>query len=119
MRKIQIISVFLVLGLIAGNIYQFYLNQELEKRLAQMETQTAQENLNRGSLEFAKLFIEKVLKNEQEVDFETRLKLENSVRELKNEAILSQWQKFTDSKNEEEAQKNVKELLSILISNLK
>jgi hypothetical protein len=73
---------------------------------------------NEKVLDFTKLFIEKVLKAETEVDFETRLKLENAVRNLGDEEILTQWQKFTESKTEAEAQEEVKNLLEMLLEML-
>ena len=70
-------------------------------------------------LDFLKMFIKLVIKSDKEVDFETRLKLENAVRQLKEEyndsEILLQWQKFVASTNEAEAQKNVKDLLVMLV----
>lgn len=68
---------------------------------------------------FTELFVEKVLKTGKEVDFETRLQLENSVRELNNAEILNQWQKFIESKTEADAQIEVRNLLEILIKNIK
>ncbi len=79
-----------------------------------MESQKTNEKV----LDFTKLFIEKVLKAETEVDFETRLKLENAVRNLGDEEILTQWQKFTESKTEAEAQEEVKNLLEMLLEML-
>jgi hypothetical protein len=73
---------------------------------------------NERIINFLKLFITKVLKAEGEVDFETRLKLENAVREIQDKEILDQWTKFTESKTEEEAQRNVKDLLEILVNKL-
>lgn len=70
-------------------------------------------------MEFAKFFIEKFLKAETGVDFETRLKLENAVRDLKDEEILAQWQKFAESKTEIDAQAEVKNLLEMLIDKIK
>jgi CRISPR/Cas system endoribonuclease Cas6 (RAMP superfamily) len=62
--------------------------------------------------------IEKVLKAEKEVDFETRLKLENAVREINDKEILNQWIKFTESKTEDEAQNNIKNLLDLLVDKI-
>lgn len=49
---------------------------------------------------------------------ETRLRLENAVRDLNNEQILAQWQKFTTSKTETEAQTQVKNLLELLVNKI-
>ncbi|MFH1956426.1 MAG: hypothetical protein ABIJ28_02150 [Patescibacteria group bacterium] len=75
--------------------------------------------INDKILSFSKMFIDNVLKSEKEVDFETRLKMENAVRDLNNKEILDQWNKFINSKTEGEAQNEVKNLLEKLISNIK
>jgi len=63
--------------------------------------------------------IEKVLKAETEVDFETRLKLENAVRNLEDKEILARWSKFIESKTEAGAQEEVKNLLEALVNKIK
>lgn len=121
-RPITLSNLFwliLVLILLAGNVFwgvkYFSLQKELQETQAGLETQ----KLNEKVLEFTKLFIEKVLKTETEIDFETRLKLENAVRNLDDEEILVQWQKFVDSRTEAEAQNEVKNLLEMLINKIK
>jgi len=69
-------------------------------------------------VEFTDLFIAEVLQSDKEVDFETRLKLENAVRDLQNEKIYTTWKKFVDSKDEAEAQKNVEDLLGLLVKEI-
>ena len=115
----QKIALIIVLILLIGNIFfgykYFALQKELETTKATIKTQ----QINEKILDFTKLFIEKVLKAETEVGFETRLKLENAVRNLGDEEILNQWQKFTESKTEAEAQTEVKNLLEMLIGKIK
>ena len=69
-------------------------------------------------ISFSKLFIDKVLKADTDVSFEDRLQLENSVRDIDNKDILVQWQKFTDSKTETQAQEEVKDLLYMLVNKI-
>ena len=116
-RKTILITIILLL--IAGNFYfaYGYLSVQKELRLTQSKLETQQ--INEKVLEFSILFIEKVLKAQTEVDFETRLKLENAIRDLKDEEILAQWQKFTESKTEVQAQEEVKNLLEMLVSKIK
>lgn len=115
----QKLTLIIILILLIGNIFfgykYFALQKELETTKATLKIQQTNEKV----LEFTKLFIQKVLKTETEVDFETRLKLEGAVRDLKDEAILVQWQKFTESKTETEAQEEVKNLLEILVSKIR
>jgi len=66
------------------------------------------------NVNFLRMFIKKVIRSEAEVDFESRLKLENAVRDLGDKEILDQWQKFVNSKDEAETQENVKVLLDLL-----
>ena len=111
--------IILVLILIGGNIFlgSKYFSAQKEFRQAQTALQT--QTTNEKVLEFTKLFIKEVLKAETEVNFDTRLKLENAVRNLGDEEILNQWQKFTESKTETGAQEEVKNLLEMLVSKIK
>ena len=70
---------------------------------------------NRKILSFLRLFIDKVLKADGEVSFEDRLSLENAVRGIDDQQILSQWQKFVDSKSDKEAQVNLRDLIDLLV----
>ena len=69
-------------------------------------------------LEFNKQFIEEVLGAGKEVSFESRLGLENAVRGLNDQEILTDWQNFTKSKDPAEAQKNVLILLKALANKM-
>jgi hypothetical protein len=115
MRKTVLIILILVTCAVFFGVKYFLAQRELIETKNVLETQ----NINGKVLEFTKLFIEKVLKAENEIDFETRLNLENAVRDLNDENILSQWQKFTESKTEADAQQEVKNLLEILVSKIK
>ena len=114
MSKQKIILIFVILLLIAGNIFLGYKYFTEEKQLKQIQISSETQKFNDKILDFSKLFIQKVLKAQNEVDFETRLKLENAVRNLGDDEILNQWEKFTGSKTETEAQDNVKQLLELL-----
>lgn len=121
-RPITLSNLFwliLVLILVAGNIFFIIRHNNLKNELHQTQTAIETQELNEKVLEFTKLFIDKVLKAETEVDFETRLKLENAVRNLGDEEILNQWQKFVESRTEAEAQNEVKNLLEMLVNKIK
>ncbi len=75
--------------------------------------------LNERVLNFTSLFVEKVLKAKEEVNFEDRLSLETVVRDLNDTEILNQWNTFVNSKTEAEAQGAVKNLLSLLLRKMK
>jgi hypothetical protein len=44
--------------------------------------------------------------------------LENEVRDLKDPAVMAEWQNFTNSKTEADAQNSVKTLLGILVDKI-
>jgi len=115
----RLILIVIILILLASNIFlrvhYFYSQKELKETKSALETQV----MNGKVLDFSKLFIEKVLKAEEEINFEDRLKLENTVRNLNDEEILAQWNKFLKSKDELEAQREVKNLLELLINKIR
>ncbi len=111
---IIIIGILLITSTFFGLRY-FLIKKELKDTQQTLEIQ----QINEKVLKFTKLFIENVLKAETEVGFETRLKLENAVRDLKDEEILGQWQKFTESKTEVQAQEEVKNLLEMLVNKIR
>ena len=121
-NKLSLLNLFLsivILILLAGNVFWGleYLNVQKQLHQAQITLKTKQ--INERTLDFTKLFIEKVLKAKGEVNFEDRLKLENTVRNLNDKEILNQWNKFVDSKTENEAQDQVKNLLELLVDKIK
>ena len=102
--------------LILGNVLFYFKYWLAQRRVNQLESTEIVRHTNEKSLIFLKLFVSEVLKAKGEIDFETRLCLENAVRNIGDEEILTQWQKFTDSQNENEAQQNVKDLLELSIN---
>lgn len=119
MPKGKTILIIIILLLLIGNVFCGVKYFTLQKELRQTQTLLATQKTNEQLLDFTQLFIDKVLKAQSEVDFETRLKLENAVRNLNDQEILVQWQKFTDSKNEIQAQDEVKNLLAILVKKIR
>lgn len=117
MNKPKIILI-LILILLAGNVFLGVKYFSSQKELRQTQTALEIQKTNDKILEFTKLFIKEVLRAKTEVDFETRLKLENAVRNLGDEEILAQWSKFVESKTEAGAQEEVKNLLEMLVSKI-
>ena len=115
----KIFLVIVILVLLASTIFFASRYLALQKKLAEVKRPLETQEVNEKVLNFTKFFIEKVLKTEEEVDFETRLKLESAVRDLEDEEILAQWQKFVDSQTEIQAQQEVKNLLELLINKIK
>ena len=119
MANKKTILIIIIVLLLAGNILLGISYFSALKELRQIQDALETQITNGKILEFAKLFVQDVLRAENEVDFETRLKLENAVRNLGDEEILAQWQKFTESKTEVDAQTEVKNLLEILLNKIK
>lgn len=97
-------------GFLAVKLY------DTQNELKYTQTILEDENEQDKILTFVKLFVKEVLKSEGEVGFEAQLQLENSVRALNDEEILSQWRAFVDSDTEAGAQEEVKNLLEMLIN---
>ncbi len=118
MSKQKTILLLVILILVAGNAFFAMKYFSAQEELQQAKVIAEGKQTNEKVVNFTKLFIAQVLKADGEVDFETRLKLENSVRDLNDEKILAQWQKFVESETETEAQEEVKNLLEILIGEI-
>ena len=115
-RKI-IITILLILSLI-GNAFLVGNYFLLKTNLVKAEKTIRQERTNKKIAEFATIFIDKVLRAGEDVDFEERLILETSVRDLGDDEISSQWRKFTESKTKEDAEREVKNLLELLFKKI-
>ena len=113
--KSKIIWLTVIAALIAGNIFFGMQYVSTLKELDATRFAASTQRYNEKNLLFLKLFVKNVIKSDKEVDFETRLKLENAVRELNDPQILSVWQSFVNSKTETEAQQNVKDLLNVMV----
>ena len=118
MTKQKTILIIIILLLLASNVFLGFKYFSVQKEVKQTQSTLEIQQTNEKILDFTKLFIKKVLKAETEIDFETRLQLENAVRNLDDEKILAQWQKFTESKTESDAQQEVKNLLELLINKI-
>ncbi len=120
MNNPKLILCLVVVSLsLAANVFFAARYAAVQKELRETQAALETKKTNDKVLEFTKLFIEEVLKAKTEVDFDTRLQLENAVRGIGDEEILTQWQKFTETKTEVEAQQEVKNLLEMLINKIK
>lgn len=115
--RIVIVLVILVLLTVIAFLGLKYIKAQGE--LQADEEILKMRQINEKILDFTKLFISDVLRSKNEINFETRLKIENAVRNIGDEDILTQWQKFVGSKTENEAQEEVKNLLDLLVEKIK
>jgi hypothetical protein len=88
------------------------------KIISNLEENQKAEKTNHDILFFANMFVEKVLMADSDVDFDTRLELETSVRNLNDKEIFDQWQKFTKSQTDPEAQEEVSNLFLLLFNKI-
>ena len=109
----------IIFVLLVGNLFFATEYSAVKKELQEIKQPIEIQEINEKVLNFTQFFITEVLKAEEEVDFETRLRLETAVRDLNDEEILTQWQRFVDSKTETEAQEEVKNLLELLVSKIR
>lgn len=117
-NKKRVLFIIIIGALVIGNVF-FALNYfSVYSELRDLRSIQTKVELNTKVINFTSLFIKKVLQADKEVDFETRLSLENSVRGLKDEEVMKEWQNFVGSKTEADAQNSVKKLLGILISKI-
>lgn len=119
MNRQRLIVIVLVALLLAGNIFFGVRYLAFRKQLIELQENLQQQEINTKVLSFGKLFIEKILRSDEEISFDDRLILENAVRGLNDENILDIWQKFVDSQTEEQAQENVRDLLESLFTSIK
>lgn len=78
-----------------------------------------QQKGNDKVLAFTGMFVEDVLMANQEIDFDTRLSLETSVRALNDQQIFGQWQRFTKAVTKEDSSNEAKILLDLLVKKIK
>ena len=114
------VILIIILGiLLIGDVFFGLKYYQASKELEELRSGRENAEFNSQIIDFTSLFINKVLQADKEVDFETRLSLENAVRALKDEEIMAEWQDFISSKTEKEAQDNVKKLLGTLMNKMK
>lgn len=77
------------------------------------------QQINNKVLSFTNMFIEKVLLADREINFDTRLELETTIRSINDPQIFNQWQEFTKAQDKEDASEQAKLLLKILVNKIK
>ncbi|MEK7558088.1 MAG: hypothetical protein AAB530_02670 [Patescibacteria group bacterium] len=113
------VAYIIILFLIVINVFFAVKYFSLQKEYRPVQTVIEPQKNNEKILEFTEFFVKNVLKAKVKVDLETRLSLENMVKDLSDEEILAQWQKFVNSKTEVEAQNNASNLLTLLLSKIR
>jgi len=115
MTKQKTVAIAIILLLILSNAYLAVKLNQTQKELAMIKLNEEKAiSIKQPIIKFNQLFVDKVLRAEGEISFDTRLELENKVRELKDAEVLEKWNSFVNAATETDAQKSVKALLGLL-----
>jgi len=101
---ITLLCVLFVVSLAVNGFLVFVLTKN-QASLEQLE-------VSKKILDFRNMFTQDVLLSNKEIDFDTRLAMETSVRNLNNPEIFSQWQKFTNSQTKKRQPLKLKDCLA-------
>ena len=111
----KLVLIILIGILVIGNVFFIARCILSQREIKEKQQELEEKKTDLKVLNFLSLFIDKVLKASGEVSFDDRLKLENSVRELQDEEVLTQWESFTGAATETQVQQEVKNLLEMLV----
>ena len=115
MRKRKLVIIVIIILSLVANIF-LGINLFIENK-KNIEIQQ-KIHLNTKVLDFANIFINKVLRAEGEISFEDRLKIENAVRDTQDNDIYDEWQKFVGAKTELEGREEIKNLLQLIVNKI-
>jgi hypothetical protein len=104
----------IILILLLCNILWLFAFASRGRELGQAQNSLAQVQENKNILAFQKLFVDKVLKADGVVDYDTRRLLDQSVGSTNNKPVIDAWNAFIAAKTEADAQNKVKNLLSVM-----
>lgn len=114
----KIIASLVIIFLAGTSIFLGYRLYKVNKEVVAYEHIVALQETNTKIVNFTKMLIEEVLKANGPINFDTRLQLENSVRDLNDPAILTQWNAFVNSADSNQAQVEMKNLLDLLVQKI-
>ncbi len=115
LNRANIFTSLLLVILLGGNLYfSVQYVQNLKQQNADTEQASSSFNSRLQVAQFLKEFIDTVLNTQGTVSFDNRVKLENDVLQIKDDAVTAQWKTFVGSKNNKEAQQNAVKLMALL-----
>lgn len=115
--RVRLVSNILMLTLLAGNIFfSIQYVENVKQQVAREEADQLKGAQRLQTARFMKYFIDTVLNTKGTISFEDRVKLENDVRQLHNDAITKEWETFVNSKEAKMAQESAVRLMSMLAS---
>ena len=110
-NKNKIIITILCFVTVVSLVFNVVLVYKLEKSSRAVVANKADQKI----LDFRNMFTSDVLLSDQPIDFNTRLSLETTVRNLNDPAIFNQWEAFANSQTQADATAQAKTLLKLLI----
>jgi len=113
MKQKQIYLIIIII-LLATNLFLGVKYLNTNKELKETKTITVSQTEKTKFTEFNRTFINEVLQAKTEVNYDTRLKLDKMVKDLNDQDLTNQWQKFTTSQTEQEAQDETVKLLGLV-----
>jgi hypothetical protein len=113
MRKSLIIGI--IVSLIALNICLAWQWVFTVREIKLLNEEAVRNRKSHQIIIFTQLLTDTVLSQNREISFEDRLDLEKAVRDLNDQEIFDQWQKFTKSTGDIETQKNFTDLIKLLL----
>jgi len=113
-----IVFLIIVSFFLGGLVFYASETYILKNKSEKTEFKITVQEKNIKIVSFLNLFIDKVLKTNEEVSFEDRLKLENAIRDIQDKDILFIWEKFTQAETSDDVQKYCKELLEALVEKI-
>ena len=118
MDKKNILKNIVIIILILTNIATGYFICVQSENIVNLQKVIDKQKTNTKVIVFTQALIEKVLKSTTPVDFDTRLSLENMVRDINDKSILDAWNSFVNSSDSNQAQIGIKNLLDLLIKKI-
>ncbi len=110
----RIISNILLIILLAGDLY-FSVQYVYNLRHQFPVVDEGQKELSRiRNANFLKLFIDKVIRTNDKVSYEDRLKLETSVRQIQSLDVMEKWKIFVSSKDTRDVEAAAIDLMFVL-----
>ena len=115
LNKASLFSSFLLVILLAGNLYfSVQYVENMKQQSAASEASDAAFNSRLQVAGFLKEFIDVVLNTQGAIPFDSRVKLENDILQIKDPTLTIQWQAFVTSKDSKVAQQNAVKLMALL-----
>ena len=115
LNRANIFTSILLVILLGGNLYfSVQYVENMKQQSATSEANDAAFNTRLQVAGFLKEFIDVVLNTQGAIPFDSRVKLENDILQIKDPTLTAQWQAFVTSKDSKVAQQSAVKLMALL-----